>query len=104
VRVCVVGSGGREHALAHVLGRTAEVVVTPGSPGIPGSAATPPGEVDADLYVIGPEVPLVDGTIPHQVKGRFRLPRRSVDPPRENRHMAPLERLAQPLTNLALHR
>ena len=61
MRVCVVGSGGREHALAHVLGRTAEVVVTPGSPGIPGSAATPPGEVDADLYVIGPEAPLVAG-------------------------------------------
>ena len=37
MRVCVVGSGGREHALAHVLARTAEVVVTPGNPGIPGS-------------------------------------------------------------------
>jgi phosphoribosylamine--glycine ligase len=61
MRVCVVGSGGREHVLAHVLGRTAEVVVTPGSPGIPGSVATPPGEIDADLYVIGPEAPLVAG-------------------------------------------
>ncbi len=45
----------------HVLGRTAEVVVTPGNPGIPGSVATPPTEIDADLFVIGPEVPLVDG-------------------------------------------
>ena len=44
MRVCVVGSGGREHALAHVLARTAEVVVTPGNPGIPGSRATPPAE------------------------------------------------------------
>jgi phosphoribosylamine--glycine ligase len=61
VKVCVVGSGAREHALAHVLGRTAEVVVTPGNPGIPGSVATPPTEVDADLYVIGPEAPLVAG-------------------------------------------
>jgi phosphoribosylamine--glycine ligase len=62
VRVCVVGSGGREHALAVVLGRTAEsVLVTPGNPGIPGSVATPPEEVDADLWVIGPEQPLVDG-------------------------------------------
>ncbi len=61
MRVCVVGGGGREHALAHVLGRTAEVVVTPGNPAIPGSVATPPEAVDADLYVIGPEAPLVDG-------------------------------------------
>ena len=61
MRVCVVGSGGREHALASVLGRTAEVVVTPGNPGIPGSIVAPPHEVDADLYVIGPEGPLVDG-------------------------------------------
>jgi phosphoribosylamine---glycine ligase len=61
MRVCVVGSGGREHALAHVLGRTGEVVVTPGNPGIPGSVSTPPAEVEADLYVVGPEVPLVAG-------------------------------------------
>ena len=62
MRVVVVGSGGREAALAVVLGRTAEdVVVTPGNPGIPGSVATPPEELDADLFVIGPEQPLVDG-------------------------------------------
>ena len=57
----MVGGGGREHALAHVLARSAEVVVTPGNPGIPGSTATPPEEIDADLFVIGPEAPLVDG-------------------------------------------
>jgi phosphoribosylamine---glycine ligase len=61
MRVCVVGSGGREHALADVLDRTSDVVVTPGSPGIPGSVATAPEEIDADLFVIGPEAPLVDG-------------------------------------------
>jgi len=61
VKVCVVGGGGREHALAHVLGRSAEVVVTPGNPAIPGSVATSPEEIEADLYVIGPEAPLVDG-------------------------------------------
>ena len=61
MRVCVVGSGGREHALAHVLSRTADVVVTPGNPGIPGSTPTAPEDVAADLYVIGPEAPLVDG-------------------------------------------
>jgi phosphoribosylamine--glycine ligase len=69
-RVCVVGSGGREHALAVVLGRTAEVVVTPGNPGIAGATPeghtiscvdTPAEQVEADLYVIGPEAPLVDG-------------------------------------------
>jgi phosphoribosylamine--glycine ligase len=61
VKVAVVGSGGREHALALALGRTAEVVVTPGNPGIPGSVATPPEELDVDLVVVGPEVPLVEG-------------------------------------------
>jgi phosphoribosylamine--glycine ligase len=65
VRVCIVGSGGREHALAHVLARTAEVVVTPGNPGMaPPITVTEDesvSEIDADLYVIGPEAPLVAG-------------------------------------------
>jgi phosphoribosylamine--glycine ligase len=64
MKVCVVGSGGREHALAHVLARTAEVVVTPGNPGMadPITVTTaPPEEIEADLVVIGPEAPLVDG-------------------------------------------
>jgi phosphoribosylamine---glycine ligase len=61
VRVCVVGGGGREHALALVLARHADVVVTPGNSGIPGSVDTPPEEIDADLFVVGPEVPLVEG-------------------------------------------
>jgi phosphoribosylamine--glycine ligase len=69
-RVCVVGSGGREHALALVLARTAEVVVTPGNPGIAGATVeghtitcvdAPAEQIEADLYVIGPEAPLVDG-------------------------------------------
>lgn len=61
MRVVVVGSGGREHALASVLGRTAAVMVTPGNAAIPGSVATPAGDLDADLFVIGPEQPMVDG-------------------------------------------
>ena len=61
MRVCVVGSGGREHALATVLRRHHDVVVTPGNPGIPGSVVTPATELDVDLYVIGPEAPLVAG-------------------------------------------
>ena len=64
MRVCVVGSGGREHALAHTLARTAEVVVTPGNPGMAEPIAVsdrPVEEIEADLYVIGPEAPLVAG-------------------------------------------
>jgi phosphoribosylamine--glycine ligase len=70
MRVCVVGSGGREHALALALARTAEVVVTPGNPGMAGTpvggypisiSEIPPESVRADLWIIGPEQPLVDG-------------------------------------------
>jgi phosphoribosylamine--glycine ligase len=72
VRVCVIGSGGREHALAHVLARSAEVVVTPGNPGIPGSVDDPPEAIGADLYVVGPEAPLVDG-LADRLRDRGRL-------------------------------
>jgi phosphoribosylamine--glycine ligase len=66
VKVCVVGSGGREHAIALALARTAEVVVSPGNPGMTSSDGVtvtdePPEKVDAELFVIGPEQPLVDG-------------------------------------------
>jgi phosphoribosylamine---glycine ligase len=64
-RVVVVGSGAREHALAWGLSRTRDVVVTPGNPGIAAHGITctsaPATELDADLVVIGPEQPLVDG-------------------------------------------
>ena len=72
MRVCVVGSGGREHALAHVLGRDDEVIVTPGNPGIPGSVPEPPEEIEADLFVIGPDTPLVDG-LADRLRERGRL-------------------------------
>jgi phosphoribosylamine--glycine ligase len=61
MRVVVVGSGGREHALADALRRNCEVVVTPGNAGIPGSVSTDATDLDADLFVVGPEIPLVDG-------------------------------------------
>ena len=46
MHVAVLGNGGREHALRWALARTATVVAA---------------DADADLYVIGPEQPLVDG-------------------------------------------
>jgi phosphoribosylamine---glycine ligase len=71
MRVCVVGSGGREHALALALGRSSDVVVTPGNPGMPGitpeghritvSEAPPEAIEGVDLVVIGPEKPLTEG-------------------------------------------
>jgi phosphoribosylamine--glycine ligase len=72
MRVAVVGSGGREHALAEALARTAEVVVTPGNAGIPWSVPAPPEELDVDLYVVGPESPLVAG-LADRLRGRGRL-------------------------------
>ena len=64
-RAVVVGSGAREHALAWRLARTAEIVVTPGNAGIAAHGITcldlPATELEADLFVIGPEAPLVDG-------------------------------------------
>jgi phosphoribosylamine---glycine ligase len=61
MRIVVVGSGGREHALALALATHHDVAVTPGNAGIPGSVSTPPEELEADLFVVGPEIPLVDG-------------------------------------------
>jgi phosphoribosylamine---glycine ligase len=77
VRVLLVGSGGREHALAWKLAQAPslnELHAAPGSPGIardgechPIRAEDPEGilalahALDADLVVVGPEAPLVDG-------------------------------------------
>jgi phosphoribosylamine--glycine ligase len=76
VKVLLVGSGGREHALAWRLAQTegVEVHAAPGNPGIARLGECHPvrahdGEgllglarqLDADLVVIGPEAPLVMG-------------------------------------------
>jgi phosphoribosylamine---glycine ligase len=64
-RCVVVGSGAREHALAYVLAKNADVVVTPGNDGIAAHGiacvSTPATQLDADLFVVGPEAPLVEG-------------------------------------------
>jgi phosphoribosylamine---glycine ligase len=61
----VIGSGAREHALAWALAKSSDVVVTPGNPGIAAHGIscvdTPATELDADLFVIGPDQQVVDG-------------------------------------------
>jgi phosphoribosylamine---glycine ligase len=77
VRVLVLGSGGREHALARALAADPDVTslhVAPGNPGIAAIAAVHPLDLTdigaatglarslgAGLVVIGPEAPLVAG-------------------------------------------
>jgi phosphoribosylamine--glycine ligase len=74
VRVLIVGSGGREHALAWRLAGDAELHAAPGNPGIaelgechPVRAEDADGllelarALDVGLAVIGPEAPLVSG-------------------------------------------
>lgn len=70
MKITVVGSGGREHALVRAFQKHGHrVTITPGRPGcIPGSVPLEGRSLlesclslDADLYVVGPEQPLVDG-------------------------------------------
>jgi phosphoribosylamine---glycine ligase len=70
MRVLVVGSGAREHALALACARSADVVVAPGRDAMRTrlenghsieTSPAPPEEIEADLTVIGPEMPLVEG-------------------------------------------
>ncbi|MDA8196344.1 MAG: phosphoribosylamine--glycine ligase [Actinomycetota bacterium] len=64
-RIVVVGSGGREHAICDVLVREGyRVIAAPGNVGIAKIAECTdldPREIDAELFVIGPEAPLVQG-------------------------------------------
>lgn len=62
----VVGSGAREHAIAWGLRRDdVDVTVTPGNAGMVADGfrctTSSPVDLEADLFVIGPEIPLVAG-------------------------------------------
>jgi phosphoribosylamine---glycine ligase len=61
----VIGSGAREHALAWALAKSSDVTVTPGNPGIAAHGITcvdtPATDLEADLFVIGPDQQVVDG-------------------------------------------
>ncbi|MBB6565145.1 phosphoribosylamine--glycine ligase [Kribbella sandramycini] len=85
MKVLVIGTGGREHALVWALAQDADVVEVVAAPGNPGIAALHPAhdgqtivcrpvdvadhdavvalatEIGADLVVVGPEAPLVAG-------------------------------------------
>ena len=85
MKVLVVGSGGREHALAWKLSqssRLTELHAAPGNPGIAGVGVCHPvrpedpegllalgRQLDIDLVVIGPEAPLVAGVADALRKG-----------------------------------
>jgi phosphoribosylamine--glycine ligase len=85
VKVLVVGSGGREHALAWKLSqssRLSELHAAPGNPGIAALGMCHPvrpedaegllalgRQLDIDLVVIGPEAPLVTGVADALRKG-----------------------------------
>ena len=77
MRVLLLGSGGREHALARCLALDSDVSglhAAPGNPGIgqlaelhavmltdPADVAALAGKITADLVVVGPEAPLMAG-------------------------------------------
>jgi phosphoribosylamine--glycine ligase len=79
MKILVIGSGAREHALAWKLSREPDVeavICTPGNPGIASVARCLPGDVSApaellalaesqgvDLTVVGPELPLSRGVV-----------------------------------------
>jgi phosphoribosylamine--glycine ligase len=88
VKTLVIGTGGREHALARALASdpgVTEVHAAPGNPGMAAvatlhdvdpldgpSVAALAASLDIDLVVVGPEAPLVAGVS----RGRRPSPRR----------------------------
>ena len=80
MRILIIGSGGREHALAWRLSQSPlieEIFASPGNPGMAELGTCIPGPADvsgytdiasrfgADLTIVGPEAPLVAGVVDH---------------------------------------
>src|SRR5436305_7745235 len=92
MKILVIGSGGREHALCWKLAQSSgvDVFAAPGNPGMARVATCVPvteassfleiaENLQADLTVVGPEVPLVAGVVDEfRARGR-----RIVGPDRE---------------------
>ena len=97
VNILIIGSGGREHALAWRLAQSPsrpKLFAAPGNPGIARVATCLPvadlyrhspccsrGHAAADLTIVGPEAPLVDGVVdrfprrrPHDCRPRQPTP------------------------------
>ena len=82
MNVLVLGSGGREHALAWKAAQSpgVEVFAAPGNPGIERDGKCIPMEaakdLKPDLTVVGPEAPLVSGIVDeYRAQGRWLAPR-----------------------------
>jgi len=83
MKILVIGSGGREHALCWKIKqspKTTELYAAPGNPGIAQVATclattdylAAAESVDADLTVVGPERPLAEGVVDRfRAKGRM---------------------------------
>ena len=79
MKVLLIGSGGREHAIAYTLkksNKVSEIHAIPGNPGIADIGTCHPGSVEdldgilkfveenhIDYTVVGPEVPLCMGLV-----------------------------------------
>ena len=82
MKILVIGSGGREHALCWKLKQSPKTTALYAAPGNPGMAQvatclattdylTAAESIDADLTVVGPEGPLASGVVDQfRAKGR----------------------------------
>lgn len=87
MKILLLGSGGREHALAATLLREnthIELITAPGNPGVaqlgriaqidpanPYAVATLAEAEEVDLVVVGPEAPLAAGVVDHLIERRI---------------------------------